>query len=143
MRYHLHILLHKTEENAIHPINFCASIRQDNNTLGAEKYCIKIIISIISYFICTTFWKYFLYYGFNTLSSSILTWTPYISSMINARRCNYLPGAEAREVLGTILSGLCATLYLHIAQPLPKPLQFLYRIILSPSSAPPLLSLSL
>ena len=54
-----------------------------------------------------------------------------------------LPGEEARGTLGTVPSGLRATLYLHPVQPLPKNLRFFYHIILSPSSSPPLLSLSL
>ena len=73
----------------------------------------------------------------------ILTWTPCISSMLNGRRCNYLPGAETRGALGITPSGLRATLYLHTARPPLKRLRLFYRTILSPSSASPLLSLSL
>ena len=63
--------------------------------------------------------------------------------MLNVGGWNSLPGAEARGALGTVPSGLHATLYLHPAQPPPKRLQFFYHIILSPSSATPLLSLRL
>ena len=55
MKFQLHRLL----ENTIHPINYCTSIKQDNDIVCAEKYCMKIIMHIISYFICTNFWKIF------------------------------------------------------------------------------------
>ena len=55
----LHILLHKIENIARHPIIFCTIIRQDNDIVCAENYCMKIIMFIISYFICTNFWKIF------------------------------------------------------------------------------------
>ena len=50
-----------------HPLNFCKNIRQDNDIVCAENYCMKIIMDIISYFICTIFWKIFVYCGFNTV----------------------------------------------------------------------------
>ena len=59
MRCQLHGFIHKTEDNARHPINYCTSIRKYNDTVCAEKYCIKIIMDINSYFICTNFWKIF------------------------------------------------------------------------------------
>ena len=55
----LHIFIHKTEDNARHTINYCKSIRQDNDTVCEEKYYMKIIMDIILYFICTHFWKIF------------------------------------------------------------------------------------
>ena len=67
MRCQLHRLLHKTEYNTIYPIKYCTSISQEKDTVRAENYCMKIIMYIISYFICTHFWKYFLYCGFNTV----------------------------------------------------------------------------
>ena len=66
MRCQLHRFLHKKEDNTRHPINYCTSIRQDNHTACAENYRMKIIMYIIFYFICTNFWKYFVYFGFNT-----------------------------------------------------------------------------
>ena len=57
MRCQLYRLIHKTEDNSRHPIKYCTSIRQNNNTLCAENNSMKIIIDIISYFICTNFWK--------------------------------------------------------------------------------------
>ena len=59
MRCQLHRFFHKTEEYARHPINYFTSIRQDNDTLCAENYCMVIIMHIIYYFICTNFWKIF------------------------------------------------------------------------------------
>ena len=43
MRCQLHRFLRKTEDNTRHPINYCTSIMQENNKVGAEKYCTKII----------------------------------------------------------------------------------------------------
>ena len=59
MRCQLHIFLHKIKDNEIHPINYCTSISQDNDTVRAENYCMKNIMYMISYFICTNFWKIF------------------------------------------------------------------------------------
>ena len=56
---HLHRFLHKKEDIERHLINYCTSIRQDNNTVCAENYCMKIIMYITSFFICATFWKIF------------------------------------------------------------------------------------
>ena len=67
MRCQLHRLIHKTEENARNPIKYCTSIRQENNTVRVDKYCMKIIMYIIYYFICTNFWKIFVNCGFNTV----------------------------------------------------------------------------
>ena len=59
MIYQLHKFLHKTEESLRHPINYCTSISQDNDTICAERYCMNIIMYIISYLICTNVWKIF------------------------------------------------------------------------------------
>ena len=68
MRCQLHRFIHKTEENAIHSIKQCTSIRQDNDTVCVEKYCMKTIMDIISYFICTNFWKIFCIFWFQYCS---------------------------------------------------------------------------
>ena len=53
MRCELNIFLHKTEDNSRYPINYCTSIRQENDTVCAENYRMIIIMYIFSYFICT------------------------------------------------------------------------------------------
>ena len=53
LRCQLNRFLHKTEDNTRHPIKYCTGIRQDNDTVCAENYCMKIIMCIISHFICT------------------------------------------------------------------------------------------
>ena len=63
--------------------------------------------------------------------------------MLNVGGWSSLPGAEAQGALGTFLSGLLDTLYLHPAIPPPKRLWFFCHIIPSPSSAPTILSLRL
>ena len=68
MRCQLHIFIHKTEDNAINPIKYFTCIRQENNTVCAENYFMKIIMYIIYYFIRTMFWKYFVYCGFNNVA---------------------------------------------------------------------------
>ena len=73
----------------------------------------------------------------------LLTWYPCISSMITVKGWDSLTGEEDRCALRTIPSGLRATLYFHPARPPTKRLQFFYNIILSPSSAPTLLLLSI
>ena len=53
MRCQLHRSLRKTEEITRYPIKYFTSIRQGNNTVFTENYGMKIIMHIISYFICT------------------------------------------------------------------------------------------
>ena len=67
MRCQLHIFILKAEDNTRNSINYCTSIRQEKDTVCAEKYYMKIIMYMIFYFICTNFWKYFVYCGFNTV----------------------------------------------------------------------------
>ena len=85
----------------------------------------------------------FLIINHNTLTISLLTWPIFIYSILNVGGYISLPGSEARVSSGTVPSGLRATLYIHPVRSPPKPLQFFYHIILSPSSAPTLLYLSL
>ena len=59
MRCQLHRFIYKTEDNFGHQINYCTGISQDNDKVCAERYCMKIIMDIISYFICTNFGKFF------------------------------------------------------------------------------------
>ena len=59
MRCQLHILLHITKDNSGQKINYCTIIRQDNSRVCSENYSMKIIMCMISYFICTNFWKIF------------------------------------------------------------------------------------
>ena len=67
MRFQLNRFLHSKKESSRHTINYCTSIRQDNDTVCVENYCMKIIMYIIYYFICTNFWKIFVNCGFNTV----------------------------------------------------------------------------
>ena len=72
------------------------------------------------------------------LSLSLLTWPPCIAIIINIGGWSPLTGSEASGALGTVPSGLCATLYLSSTRPPSKRLWFFYHIIPSPSSPPPL-----
>ena len=67
MRCKLHRFPNKAEYNSRHLIKYFTSIRQDNNTVCEENYCMKIIMYIIPYFTCTSFWNIFLYCIFNTV----------------------------------------------------------------------------
>ena len=78
-----------------------------------------------------------------SLFLSLLTWPSCISSMLNIGGWSSLPGTEASVALGTVLSGLCATLYLPPARSPSKNMWFFRHIIPSPSSTPNLISLSL
>ena len=77
------------------------------------------------------------------ISLYILTWTPCINRMLNIGGWGYLPRSEASNALGTIPSGLRATLYLSPARPTLKHLWFFYHIIPYPSFCADLFSLSL
>ena len=68
MRCQLHRFFHNKEENARNPRNYCTSIRQDKNTVFAKTNSMKIIMYIISYFICTNFWKIFCVFWFQYCS---------------------------------------------------------------------------
>ena len=60
-----------------------------------------------------------------SLSLSLLTWPPCIYSILNVRVGSSLPGTQARGSLGTVSSGLLATLYLHPSRPPQKHLWLL------------------
>ena len=77
------------------------------------------------------------------ISLSLLTWPTCIYSMINIGGRSSLPGSEAKDALGTIPSGLRATLYLYPTRPRPKSLWLFYHIITYPSPDPTLIYLSL
>ena len=55
-----------------------------------------------------------------TMSLSILTWTPLISSMLNIGGYSSLLGGYTSGTFGTVPSGLHASLYLPTARPPPK-----------------------
>ena len=72
MRCQLHKFLHKKEYYTRHPISYFPSIKQNNDTVCAKNYCMQLIMYIISYFICTNFWKYFVYCAFNTVLYQVI-----------------------------------------------------------------------
>ena len=67
------------------------------------------------------------------ISLSLLTWYPCIASMPNIEGWSSLPGAEASCKLGTVPSGLRATLYLLSTRTPSKCIWLFYHIYPSPS----------